>query len=299
MAMTYTSLSGAKSVSGALANWVDYTLLDVPPIIDEAQTLLYSTLRCREMLTDIQFSIPLGGSSIALPARFLDPIGRIQMASVNIPIRHKDSNFVQTNRNWTETSGTLLANPFTTVLGSNFVTVTLANHGFNQGSVFNTTGATAFNGVTIAGTFDVTSIVDGNNFKIDIAVLGTTPTGAGSGGGSSAIYLCDNLVQGMPVWYGIWNERIHFDTAFTQQTLCKLQYYQSLPLLSSTNQTNFLTNRYPQLLRTACMTSAADFMKDDAEYQKGLTRLVAMIERVNVENEMGMTRGMELDPEIF
>jgi hypothetical protein len=40
--------------------------------------------------------------------------------------------------------------------------------------------------------------------------------------------------------------------------------------------TNFITNRYPQLLRVACM-AAADFMKDTEEYNKQFQRLVQMI----------------------
>jgi hypothetical protein len=298
MAMTYTSLSAAKGTSGALATHVDYTKLDVPVIIDEAQALLYGTLRTREMRTDTAFTIPVGGSFQPLPARFLDPIGRIHMTSVNLSIRQKDENFLQVRtRNYTELSGTLGTNPFTTTSGSNIVVVNLPGHGFSQDSLINTSGATLFNGVTINGTFPISSVIDTNNFNIDITSLGTTPSGSSAGGGSVVAYICDNLIQGMAVWFGIWNENIYFDVGFSQTTLCKMQYYQSLPLLSSTNQTNFLTNRYPHLLRTACMAAAADYMKDDIEYQKGVMRLQALVQQVNIENDMSL-RGMELAPEI-
>jgi hypothetical protein len=296
MAMTYTSLSAAKGVAGSLKNWVSYSLLDVTTIIDEAQALVYSALRCREMLTSMQFTMSVGGASFALPARFLDPIGRMRFTGFNLPVRHKDSSFVETNRNYTELSGTLGTNPFTTVSGSNVVTVNLTGHGFSQDSIINTSGATIFNGVIINGTFQVTSIVDANNFTIDITVLGTTPSAGGAGGGSAVAYIIDNLVQGMPVCWGIWDEAIHFDTAFTQVSLGRLQYYQSLPLLSVTNQSNFLTNRYPQLMRRACVAAAADFMKDDQEYQKDFTALQGIVQQINIENDMGM-RGMELDTE--
>lgn len=292
MAMTWTSLSAAKGVSGSIANWVSYTKLDVPVIVDEAQALAYSLLRCREMITDTQFLMPAGGSYTPLPARFLDPIGRIYRTSFNDTVRHKDSGTVQNLRNYSELSGTLGTNPFTTVTSSTAVTVALTGHGFSQDSVFNASGATVFNGVTINGTFPITAIVDANNFTVDISSVGT-PSGSGAGGGASVAYLCDNLVQYYPQYFGVWNERIYFDAAFTQQSLCKLQYFQSLPLLSASNQNNFLTDRYPQLMRTACVTSAADFMKDDTEYQKGLTRLTALVQRINVENDM-MMRGMEI-----
>ena len=98
MAMSYSSLIAAKGTSGAIATWVNYTLLDIPPIVDEAQTLLYSMLRCREMLTEYNFSMGLNSSVIALPARFLDPVGRLYMTSFNREVRHKDSNYIQIGR---------------------------------------------------------------------------------------------------------------------------------------------------------------------------------------------------------
>lgn len=296
MAMTYNSLVAAKGTTGSIANWVSYTLLDLPPIVDESQALIYSLLRTREMMTSLRFSLPIGNASLALPDRFLDPIGRIKLTSFNVPVRHKDSNFIQTARNFDELSGTLGTDPFTIVSGSALVTVNLTANGFSQDSVFNTSGATASNGVTINGTFPISSLTDADNFVIDITSLGTLPTSSGSGGGSAVDYLIDNLVQGIPAWFGIIDERLVFDVALTQQALGLLQYYQSLPLLSTTIQTNFLTNRYPQLMRTACVTAAADFMKDDNEYQKGMSRLQAIVERVNIEND-GQLRGMELDTE--
>lgn len=296
MAMSYTSLSAAKSVSGSVANWVNYSELDVPVIIDEAQTLLYTLIRTREMLSQYAFTMPVGGSYIALPARFLDPVGRIRQASYNLPIAHKDPQFVERQRSYTETSGTLGADPFNTVLGSNSVSVTLANHGFNQDSLIYTSGASTFSGVAINGTFPITSITDTNTFVIDISSLGTTPTASAAGGGAAVAYVCDNLVAGMPVWFGIWNGNIYFDAAFTQVTLCKMQYYQSLPLLSSTNLTNFLTDRYPHVLRKACQASASDYMKDEIEHQKNMAELGAMVDRMSIENDMFL-RGLELDTE--
>jgi len=298
MAMTYNTLTAAKGATGAIATWVNYSKLDIGTIVDEAQTLLYGEgrLRCREMQTDMVFTMPVNSSYQPLPTGFLDPIGKISTASFNNRIDHKDANYVQTARNYQETTGTLGANPFTTTANSNTVSVALAAHGFSQDSIFNITGATAFNGVTLNGTFPINAITDANDFTIDITSLGTTPTGSGSGGGSAVNYICDNLTPGSPYWYAIYNERINFDQAFFQTTVCRLQYYQSLPLLSSTNTTNFLTNRYPKLLRIACMASAAEFMKDDTEYQKLITRLQSAVEAVSMENDM-QHRGMDLSPD--
>lgn len=298
MAMTYTTLTGGKTQAGSIIGWVNYTKLstDVVTILDEAQALLYGLLRVREMRTRYRFSLAVGDAYVAVPARFLDPIGRIRLTSFNTQARHKDESFVKDARTYSETSGSLGTSPFTTVSGSNSVTVTLPSHGFVVESSFYTTGASAFNGATIAGTFSITSITDANNFVIDISGLGTTPSGSGAGGGAAVTYVCDLLASGVPVWFGIWDERVQFDVACFQQTLAELMYFQSLPLLSPSNLTNFLTNRYPHLLRRACVTMAADYMKDSGEYQKNLSQLTALVEAVNVENDMAM-RGMELDTE--
>jgi hypothetical protein len=293
MAMTYTSLTAPKGTSGSIANWVSYTKLDIGPIVDEAQALIYQYLRCREMRTEIKFIMPASNAYQALPVGFLDPIGTMFAPSTNYRFIHVDEGYVQNKRNYQETTGTLGTNPFTTSTGSNTVTVFLANHGFNQASVFYTTGATTFNGVTIVGSFPINSIIDVNDFTIDISILGTTPTGSGAGGGSSVTYTCDNLVALTPMWWSIWNEAIQFDGAFLTQTSCTLLYFQSLPLLSNTNQSNFLTNRYPQLMRTACVTAAADFMKDDNEYQKGMQRMQGVIMQIQAQDDL-IYRGAEI-----
>jgi len=178
------------------------------------------------------------------------------------------------------------------VISSTTATVALTAHGFSQGSKFYTTGATAVGGVTITGTFEITSVAT-NTFTIDISAVGT-PSSSATGGGSVVAYTCDNLQQGLPLRFSIWDERIYFDCAFAQQTLCQLNLYQSLPLLSASNTTNFLTNRYPHVLREACMASAADFIQDSSEYQKHITALGAKIARASVDND-GELRGIEVE----
>lgn len=293
MAMNYTSLIADKGTAGSIAKWVNYTLLDTVTTLDEAQALIYMALRCREMRTALSFTMTQGMSYIDLPARFLDPIGRIRMLKFGDSIAHKDQGYLETNRFFTETSGTLGTDPYTTVLDSTEVTVALTDHGFSQGSIFYTTGATAVGGVTIEGTFEVTS-VDTNTFTIDISALGAA-TSSATGGGAAVTYTCENINQGVPKYWAIYDERIYFDVAFNQSSVCRLSYYKSLPLLSATVQTNFLTSRYPHVLREACQAAAADFMKDDREYTKHVQALTGKIARVQAENEMGDMRGIEVD----
>ena len=292
--MTYTSLVGDKNTAGSIARWVNYSKLDADQILQEAQSLIYSMLRVREMRAHFNFTIGQGGDRVALPTGFLDPIGRISFLGTGAKAEQRYPNFIQRRRVYTESSGSLGANPFTTASGSASVTVNLANHGLSQGSMFFTAGAAAFNGVTIVGTFDVTAILDANNFTIDIAPLGATPGASGAGGGAAVTYTADNLVQGTPIYWGVWDETIFFDVAFAHATNCNLQYFKSPPILSTTNAANFLTTRYPHLLRKACTAQAWDFMRNDAEYQKDVAALTALVEQTNAEGDL-MYRGAAFD----
>jgi hypothetical protein len=292
--MSYTSLVADKNTAGSIARWVNYSKLDADQILQEAQSLIYSMLRVREMRTHFNFDVAVGGDRVALPGGFLDPIGKIAMLGTGAKIEQRYQNFIQRRRTYTETTGSLGSNPFTTTAGSTLVTVNLASHGFAQGATFFTAGAAAFNGVAVAGTFDVVAVADANDFVIDITPLGATPSASGTGGGAAATYICDNLVQGMPMYWGVWDETIFFDVAFSQQTNCNLQYFKALPILSATSRTNFLTNRYPHLLRKACTAQAWDFLRNDTEYQKDIAALTALVEQVNAEGDL-LYRGAQFD----
>jgi hypothetical protein len=293
-AMSYTSLVGDKNTAGSIARWVNYSKLDADQILQEAQSLIYSMLRVREMRAHFNFTIQVGNAHIPLPDGFLDPIGKISMLGTGAKIEQRYPNFIQRRRTYSEASGSLGNNPFTTTSGSPSVNVNLPNHGLAQDSVFYTTGAVPFNGVTIAGPLDVISITDANNFLIDITRTGTTPNASGAGGGAAVTYTADNLVQGTPRYWGVWEETIFFDVAFAQATNCNLQFFKSLPMLSSANPTNFLSNRYPHLLRKAATAQAWDFLRNDAEYQKDVAALAALVEQANAEGDL-MYRGAAFD----
>lgn len=299
MAMNYTSLTASKGISGSIANWVSYTKLDIPVIVDEAQALIYEYLRAREMRTQAVLLFANGTSEVALPARFLDPIGRIKGVDFNLDIRHKDENYITRARTYSGFTGSLGTDPFTTTSGLTTVSVNLTGHGFNQGSTFEVIGASTFNGVTLSpGSYPIVSITDPNNFVIDTVTQ--TASGSGAGGGASVTYTCNNLIAAVAESFAVWDEKLKLNCAMNQDITGVMNYFQSLPLLSASNQTNFLTNRYPQLIRIACQAAAASFMKDDTEYQKttqGATGLMAHIQRIQIEND-GFYRGLELDPEI-
>jgi len=292
MVMTYPALIAAKGSPGAVATFSNYTLLDTTTIVDEAQSLLWLYLRCREMRSEYRFYVPAGNSEVPLPTGFLDPIGRLYTPSLTSDVLRKEESFVRDRRIYNETPGVLGSNPFTTTSGSSLVSVSLTGHGFNQGSLFYIAGAAAVGGLTLNGSFPIVQITDANDFVIDTSILGQPATSSTTGGGSAATYLCDNLIQGTPQWWAIWDEAIKFDVAFSTPLTFSLLFFKQPPLLSNTNQTNFVTSRYAILFRKVLQASAADFMEDDAAYEKHIQALTPLLAQVSMMDDL-QYRGME------
>lgn len=81
------------------------------------------------------------------------------------------------------------------------------------------------------------------------------------------------------------------DIAYT----AKLTHYQSLaPLAATTNETNFLTDRYPTLLRYACLKFAAEERKDNELIDAYEKRALDAIAEIAVMDDLSM-RGQEID----
>lgn len=294
MAMSYTTLISPKDVSGSIASWVNYSKLDVMTILDEAQSLLFQTLRVREMRKEWVFGMTAGQANVDLPSGFLDPIGRLYNITDNTNYRHRIETDIQDYRSYdTSISGTFDADPFTTTNGSSLVTVSEVGHGLTQDSTLTTLGATASGGLTLNGTYPIVSITDADHYVID---AGEIASSAATGGGAAVTFTANKLVDGSPSVWTIWDEKLKFDIALTDPAQFKLLCYRAPPLLSASNETNWLTNRYPLLLRKACQVQAADFMKDDGEYNKGLSALGTLIQTVSAENDM-VYRGAEFGTE--
>ena len=94
------------------------------------------------------------------------------------------------------------------------------------------------------------------------------------------------LYPGRPAVYAIWDEALQFDVAAEQAFACQFLFFKRPALLSRTAQTNFLTTRYPNLLRAACLMHAADNMHDEAEYARWKARADELIGRANVETDL-------------
>ena len=290
MAMTYTSLVAPKGTTGSLANWVGYSKLDTETVLDEAQSLLFQLLRVREMRKTWIFGLAVGESEKALPTRFLDPIGRIRDLTNTINLPHRLDTEVENARSYEQiASADFAADPFTTTTDSTLVAVELVGHDLTQGSALTISEADAVGGRTLDGSVPVTSITDADNLVID---AGSAASSGATGGGALATYTANKLIESTPVIWSIYDEAVKFNSAADQAAQYKMLYFQSPALLSATNLSNWVTNRYPKLLRAACMAAAADFMKDDTEYQKHLTALTALVGSTAAENDL-MFRGAE------
>jgi hypothetical protein len=71
--------------------------------------------------------------------------------------------------------------------------------------------------------------------------------------------------QNPPVIYSFNQTYIQFDSPADQTYPGYLTYYKQPAALSSTNQTNFLTELYARLIRAACMASACEWAKDNGQ----------------------------------
>ena len=80
-----------------------------------------------------------------------------------------------------------LTNPFTTTSGSKSVKVTDTNSGFMVNDFVTFSGATAVGGLTLNGTYQVTTVISGTAYTITSATAATSSSGPG-GGTVSATY---------------------------------------------------------------------------------------------------------------
>lgn len=296
MALSYSTLVAGKGVPGSITDWVGYGKITVEAdtILTEVQALIYQALRVREMRSQFVFGMPINGCRVPLPARFLDPIGRLRDTTFGQRYRHLDESSVTERRAFQPmTGGSFGNNPFTTgAINSGTVSAVLAGHGITQGSDITIAGATSpIDGVGVNGTFLVTDITDANDFKF--ATYDNAIVGAVNGGGAGATWTANQLIAGAPSCWAIWDEYLQFDQAFDTATAFRLMCFKTPAPLSLLNQTNFLTSRYPQLLRVATQLWAASFMKDDNEKTKAIQDLGALIQATNAESDLTY-RGAEI-----
>lgn len=195
---TYTTLTGLKTVSGSIANWVNRSDLPTTEILTEAEALIYETLRVREMQARATLTFALSTQTASLPTGFLDPLGyRPYEWGDDLPFVHENG-----LNEYRDSSGT--------------------------------------------------------------------------------------LESGTPSQWTIIGETAYVNVLPSEAFSGTLLYYKTPTALSGSNETNFLTSRYPSLLRYACMAKAYEHMKNDlaASY---LQLAMQSIAKANASNEMWRT----------
>lgn len=100
------------------------------------------------------------------------------------------------------------------------------------------------------------------------------------------VYESGTLVSGTPCKVSIFGEAFQFDCKYDTAATLKLVGFKTPTLLTvTTNETNWLTVRYPHLLRTACLVQAWDFLDNETNYQRELQRLMGLIESTNAQDD--------------
>lgn len=102
------------------------------------------------------------------------------------------------------------------------------------------------------------------------------------------VYDDASLSTGLPCWYAVYDDRFNFEVAAEDACTLALVYYRRPAALSESNPTNFLTTRYPGILRAACLMAAFDQMSDDAAYSRTKGRLDEMLARSAVEQDFAL-----------
>jgi hypothetical protein len=103
-----------------------------------------------------------------------------------------------------------------------------------------------------------------------------------------------NRVDGLPDKWSYEGDNLQFDKPTDVARPWRLTYYGALAPLSVSNETNFLTSRYPTLLRCACLAITASFDKDDKEEAKWVAKLGQQIQRANVDGDLELA-GQQID----
>ncbi len=105
-----------------------------------------------------------------------------------------------------------------------------------------------------------------------------------------------DLYEGWPFEYAIWDEKIQFKWALDAALAGDFVYYK-IPdaLAASTNETNWLTDRFPTLLRRTCLMFSYEHRHRNAQFSTEAILVESAIEKANVAADMAR-RGQIMSP---
>lgn len=99
-------------------------------------------------------------------------------------------------------------------------------------------------------------------------------------------YTGTTLDSGAPAYYSIVDEAITFECRTSEAWTMKAVWYGMPDPLSASNDKNFLTRRYPHLLRMACLAVAARHNHDDDIFAREQKLLFIEIDEIGAKDEM-------------
>lgn len=290
MAMSYTSLIADKNTSGSIKRWINWAVVDVEAVVEEAQALIYQIMRVREMRDETDLPMLEGDAEVALPSNFLDPIYLYAVDALGNKFRvdhhtEEENSRRRVTQSISETVTITIASP---------AVVSLAAHGLKEGDPvrFETTG-TLPTGITTGTIYYVISAgLAADSFRISATRGGTAVNTSVSQAGVHTLK-ATTLVEDVPDSWAIVGEKIKFSRKWAFPVTIKLIFFKKPDLLSESNTTNFLTNRYPHILRTACLAAAWDFKGDEAESERQKGKLGELILNAAGMDELAF-RGVDL-----
>lgn len=102
------------------------------------------------------------------------------------------------------------------------------------------------------------------------------------------------LPEGVPSYWCDFDTTIQLDVKADAAYTGKMVFFKKPDLLSGSNLTNWLTDRYPTLVRRACLIFAFESRKEFDAMDRAEIRALQAIDEIKVESDLAM-RGMELD----
>lgn len=208
--MNYTDLIAGKGTVGSLLNWVNYAKVPAEIVLEDAQALIWSRLRVREMRTSTTVTLLVATSSVALPGattgQFLEPIAM------------KDR-----------------------------------THGIHL----------------------IPNRPPFNTWISDQEMI------------ERRVYDSNVLTTADPCAVAIFDEAFQFECLAAEATTYDLVYYKRPDPLTAQNKTNFLTVRWPHLVRAAAEAASARFMHEMDEFTTAATVLNGLCNEINAESDLG------------
>ena len=98
-----------------------------------------------------------------------------------------------------------------------------------------------------------------------------------------------NWTQGIPTRFSVFEELLQFDYRADAAYTARMLYYKRPAALSVSNTSNWLTVRYPRLVRIACMKAAAEFMKNMDMKNSYEAEMERMFLQIDQETDLSMT----------